>query len=207
MNEKTLEAFVELRLNGHTELFYKELGGLEFIYRPLCFYEYDTILELEEYIDGPEINDHIVQMCTLYPKDINKWLEDAKAAEPDHYAQAILDSSGWNDSKKMLEVFKKSKKQSDELPAFIELVICTVYKSLKPEDVKRMTLKEQMLLYTKAEVIYSAGGNSLLDIEQVLQQDITEKRIMPVPPGMQSTDPSDFDMPDFDKILQGKEVY
>lgn len=206
MKEKTIEAFVELRLKNYTELFCYELGGLEFIYRPLSFAEYNTILELEDHLSGPEINDHIVTICTLYPSNISKWLDIAKAADPDTYAQKILDESGWNSSDKMLQLFMKGKEERDELPALIELVICTVYKALRPEDIKNMTLKEQMSLYAKAELIYNAGGTNL-DIESMLKQDANKQKIMPVPEGMQSTDLSKYDTPDFEKILEGRSVF
>ena len=205
MNEKTLEAFVELRLKGHKELFYTEPGGLEFIYRPLCFYEYDSVLQLEEYLSGPEINDHIVKTCHLYP-NIDEWLDTCKAVEPDNYAEEILNNSGWQDSKKMLELLVQGKEESAELPALIELAICTVFKSVSPEQVRAMTLKEQMGMYAKAEVLYGATGSGL-DMEAMLKQEVNKKAIMPVPAGMQSTDPGDFDMPDLDKILSGRETY
>jgi hypothetical protein len=211
--DNILEVISDLRLEGYSELVYTVHGGQELVFRPLLYYEYDAIIALEESTSPPEINDIIASRCTLYPKD-SGWIDNTKAGVVDQYAQEIIDYSGWDSSEKMLEMLNESREQANSLPALIEIVVCTVYKSVSPEDLRKMTLREQLDIYAKAETIFQASG-ARLDIAQILMQDIKDqakKPDLPVPPGMSTTDMDMLDkdaasMPDFDKIFSDRPTY
>lgn len=190
MKEETLDAFLELRLNGHREIFLTEYEGLEFIYRPLVFSEYEGVLALEEQgVDAPSINDTILKRCVLHPEGgvVEKWLDRAKAATPDLFAQEILDKSSFDDNIKMLDCLEKARASANNIPSFLEVVICSVYRALTPTEVNRMTLKEQLELFAKAETMF----NPQVDIAEIIKSDSEVpqgKPNIPVPEGMETTD-------------------
>lgn len=156
MNQETIDRLIELKGAGNKFLYYIELGGLEFIFRPLTFEENNIILDLEAYLDPVSINNTIVLMavkhCT-YRQGIDLWLEQGKAGIPDHLAQYILNVSGFNDQDKFITTVNEARFKADQLESLIECYICSAFHTMTPDMCKALSLQEQLELFAKAEVI------------------------------------------------------
>lgn len=142
-------------------------------------------MRMVEYIDAPTINDTVLVMTTLYCDylgNIEQWLEyKALAVEPDFFAQKILDVSGFEDEKAFKEILAVKRSSALEIKTLIEIYICTAFHQYKPYDVQQMNLEEQVELFAKAE---QALGRTI-DFDNHLKN---SNSILPVPPGMESTD-------------------
>ena len=199
MKENTITAYVDLKLQGHKHIqIFTTDGGLEFLYRPLTFLEFEAVSELDDIAMGVEINDEVVKRATLWSEiDIPKWLENAKAIEPDNYAQAILDFSIFKDPVAILQETLKAREEAQLIPSLIELYICNAYKAITPKDVRNMNMYEQLDLMAKSESVMGQPIN----MDGIVANEPTTD--YPVPEGMDSTEDMSFlnkdsaDLPSF----------
>ena len=196
MKQDTLHKLIELKSSTNREIYLIEIKGLELLFRPLTFEEYQTTVVLENYIEGPDLNDIILEIAVLHPDNLPNKLP---AGTADHLAEAILKASGFEDKDKFIEGLKSARQDADELQAIIEIYICNAYHTISPQDVRNMTLTEQLEYFAKAEEVIGKP----LDLEALFPPE-GHKLLPDVPPGMESTAaltaPELADVFDFDKM-------
>ena len=195
MKEETLRQFVLLRGQGHKSIFHLELEGRDFLVRPLTYSEYSLVLDLENSLDGPVINDIIVRMATLFIEDVvvDDWLEEAMPASPDSLAEVIIKNSGFQDEGVFLETLRKKRETATEFQSIIQMYICSVFR-VSPNDVLNMTMEEQLDLFAKAEHMLGKP----IDLEEMNE---ASQQGPAIPVDMDSIE---FDTPDWDRIQRGE---
>ena len=199
-------AIVELKTQGHKDLYHAEYKGWSLILRPLTFGEYKAITELEKYTTPVDTNDMIVRVCGLFVRgpngeDKEYLLDRGPAIFPDVIAQAVLDVSGFDSKQTFAKVLEEKRQEASTLPSMIQIYICAVFHTLGPDDVDNMTLSEQLDLFAKAETLLGQQ----IDTDKLLGK-VSKRPGLPVPPGMQSThdllSPDIADLPEFPKNLR-----
>lgn len=190
MNQNTIQKIVELKASGHKSIYFLNVRGLEFIFRPLTFDEYTTIKDLEGYLDGAAVNDTICIMCLVYCSDQapGEYVSNCKHAfDVDHIAQHILNMSGFDSQDMFMAILTEKRKEASQLRSLLEIYICSAFHTLSPVDLKRMTLEELLELFAKAE----EALNRPVDFNAIFRG-LTEKeeklRHVPVDPNMMSTE-------------------
>jgi len=155
MDSHTIEALIELKTKGHRSIYFLDVRGLEILFRPLTFSEYDIVMDLETYLDGASINDAILRMTVLFistGENAFDWVSNCKNAfYIDHIAQKILDISGYQSKEKFFEILKAKRAKAQELQSLIEIYICTAFKTVSTQDVANMNLEQQLEYFAKAE--------------------------------------------------------
>ena len=196
MKEETVKQFVSLRSRGHKSVFFLELEGRDFLVRPLTYSEYGLVLDLEDSLDGPVINDTIVRMASLYIErtTVDTWLEEAMPSSPDSLAEVIIKNSGFQDEEVFIKTLNEKREAATEFQSIIQMYICSVFK-VAPNEGLNMTMDEQLDLFAKAEHMLGKPVN----VEEMIGGD-KENQGPPVPEGMDSLQ---FDSPDWDRINQG----
>lgn len=209
MKSTIITALAQLKLAGHKEIYYIEAGGQDFLCRPLTFCEYNAVIDLEQVMSTPALNDDIIRLCTLYfSGDIEDWLDWAPGFIPDKVAQVIIDVSGFHSPDHFIRLVKQKRQEVDQLNIAIQQYICQVFHSFKPEDIENMTMEQQVSLLVRAEQIIGTP----LNVDGISNdEERAPGHRLPVPPGFETTRPEDImsrsDMPNFDAILAGKETY
>jgi hypothetical protein len=66
MDPLILDNVIKLKADGYKSIYYVKTKGLELIFRPLTFDEYETLMGLESYIDEAAINDCILDIAVLF---------------------------------------------------------------------------------------------------------------------------------------------
>lgn len=189
MDSRTIEALIELKTEGHRSIYFLEVKGLEILFRPLTFSEYDTVIDIETYLDAVSVNDAILRMAVLYsnsPKGIADWVKNCKRAfYVDHIAQKILDVSGYQNKDRFVELLAEKRKKAQEVQSLIEIYICTAFKTISSKDISNMTLEEQLEYFAKAE---EALGKPV-DFNAIFNPPVKKGRMPNIPrrEGMQSS--------------------
>lgn len=185
MKKVTLDRLIALKAEGQKAIYYLNVEGRDFLFRPLTFEENNIILDLEKHLDGATINDTIIRMTCLFIElsDLETWLQSCKGFLPDHIAEKILKISGFNNVETLLGLVQEKRNKAGELESLIEAYICAAFHTLTPDKCKQMSLEEQIDLLSKAEIIIGKK----IDFEKILNVDPRETAY-PVPDGMQSTD-------------------
>jgi hypothetical protein len=196
MKEQTVKEFVQLRGRGHKSIFQLEIKGRDILVRPLTYSEYSLVLDLENSLDGPVINDTIVRMASLYieGQTVDTWLEQCSPSSPDNLAEVIIKNSGFQDEDVFAKTLIEKRETASEFQSIIQMYICSVFK-VAPNDVLNMTMEEQLDLFAKAE--YMLGKP--VDIEEMMGSGQSENG----PPSPEDMESIHFDTPDWDRIKQG----
>ena len=196
MKLETATAYTRLRSSGKNELYFVEVEGRDFLFRPLTYSEYELVCDLEKYLEGPYINDTILRMCILYTDfqgGLHEYIEKGKCMSIDKLAQVILDCSGFQNQEHFVILVHKARQSTLELDSIMQMYSCAIFK-ISPEEYNNMTLEEQIKYFTMAEQI--AGQH--IDLEGILG---TSSEGPPVPNGMSSidflNDPELADIPEF----------
>jgi hypothetical protein len=186
MKQATLDRLIALKAEGQKTIYYLDIKGLDFLFRPLTFEENNVILDLEKHLDGATINDTIIRMTCLFiehSSGLDDWLVSVKGFLPDHIAEKILKVSGFNNLETLANIVNEKRALANEVESLIEAYICAAFHTITPNMCKQMTLEEQIELLTKAEIILGKQ----IDFNKLLIKDPREAAY-PVPEGMQSTE-------------------
>ena len=219
MQKATLDRFIQLKADEIRTIYFVEIEGLEFLFRPLKFDEYKFVNELDRFLDGASVNDTLLRLAVYhcsFPGGLEEWLHKGKAGHADFFAQSILDLSGFQNPEAFVKLVNEKRAEAAQVHAVIETYICSAFHSIRPEEVANMTLEDQLVLFAKAE---QAIGNPV-DFEQIFGLDKQEEgnrpkvdpRNIPVPPGYETTapdignilSPDAADLPDWNSINKGK---
>jgi len=199
MLQATLDRFIQLKADEVRTIYFVEIEGLEFLFRPLKFDEYKFVNELDRFLDGANVNDTLLRLAVYHCshlEGLEGWLVSGKAGHPDFLAQAILDLSGFQNPEDFVKLVNEKRAEAAQVHSVIETYICSAFHSIRPEEVANMTLEDQLVLFAKAE---QALGNPV-DFEQIFGLDKkdgkddkkrpqADPRSMPVPPGYETTAP------------------
>ena len=217
MNQETLDKFLQLKADGQRTLFFADIEGLEFLFKPLTLEEYNAVVELEKFLSGAVINDTLLRISVLYcglHGGLEEWLESGKGGHPDHLSQAILEVSGFQSQEQFMKILEEKRYLATQVQSIMEMYICSAFPSLRPSDIELMTLEEQLDLFAKAE---KAIGKEV-DFNDAVSSDKKSALNDPrqdyaVPEGYQSTEhdamlsPELADLPDWDRIDKNIESY
>jgi len=217
MNQETLDKFLELKADGQRTLFFADIEGLEFLFKPLTLEEYNIVIELERFLNGALINDTLLRISVLHcgkPGGLEEWLDMSKAGHPDYLSQAVLETSGFQSQEQFTKILEEKRKLATHVQSIMEMYICSAFPSLKPSDIELMTLEEQLDLFAKAEKAIGKEvdfNEALPEAAKARTKDPREN--YPVPEGHESTDVGSMlaqgvaDLPNWEKINQGSESY
>jgi len=217
MNQETLDKFLQLKADGQRTLFFANIEGLEFLFKPLTLEEYNAVVELEKFLSGAVINDTLLRISVLYCGTLGgleQWLETGKGGHPDHLSQAILEVSGFQSQEQFMKILEEKRYLATQIQSIMEMYICSAFPSLKPSDIELMTLEEQLDLFAKAE---KAIGKEV-DFSEAIPsgQESAPKdprQRYAVPEGHQSTEADALlssetaDIPNWNKIEKGVDSY
>ena len=196
MQQATLDSFIQLKADEVRTVYFVEIEGLEFLFRPLKFDEYKFVNELDRFLDGANVNDTLLRLAVYhcsYDGGLESWLQTGKAGHPDFLSQAILDLSGFQNPESFIALVNEKRSEAAQVHSVIETYICSAFHSIRPEEVANMTLEDQLILFAKAE---QAIGNPV-DFEKIFGLDKkddnkrqnVDPRNMPIPPGYETTAP------------------
>lgn len=188
MDARTSDALIELKTEGYRSIYYIDVMGLDILFRPLTFHEYEMITDLELYLDGASINDAVLKITVLFstcPNGIAEWISECKYAfVVDHIAQCILNVSGFQDKNTFIRILGEKRKKAHEIQSLIEIFICTAFKNVTINEIRNMTLEDQLEFFAKAE---EALGKPV-DFNVIFNGNKKRpKNPYPVPEGMQSS--------------------
>jgi hypothetical protein len=218
MQQATLDKLIQLKADEIRTIYFIEIEGLEFLFRPLKFDEYKFVNELDRFLDGANVNDTLLRLAVFhstYKGGLEGWLDRGKAGHPDFLAQTILDLSGFQNPESFVKLVNEKRAEAAQVHSVIETYICSAFHSIRPEEVANMTLEDQLTLFAKAE---QALGNPVnfeeifgLDKEKEKGSPNVDPRGMPVPPGYETTapdlgsmlSPETADLPEWGKINRG----
>lgn len=205
MKDATAQTYVALRAQGTKAIYHVELEGLDFLFRPLSFSEYQLVLDLEKRLTGPVINDTIVRIAVLHCElgSLEEWLDKCQPSSPDQLAQVIVNESGFQDKERFLQVLARERKAANEFQSVIQMYISMAF-SMKPSEIDDLNMEEQMRLFAMAEQMLGQP----VDVNNLFQRPQEEMPTaeptmapphIPVPEGMTSIDLEDpvMSMPEF----------
>lgn len=188
MKQETVDRLAALRTKGHKEIYFVEIGGRDILFRPLTFNEYELVTELEQHTGGPEINDMLVRFVVL--NDADAFMSTCKAGDVDKLAQAAIDMSAFRDPNVFIEKVEKFRREAESLETVITTYICSVFHTIAPNDVRNMTMEQQLELFAQAEQALGVPVNFREFFEPKRRP---RQRQMPeVPPGYETTDPEEI---------------
>jgi hypothetical protein len=219
MQQATLDKFIQLKADEVRTVYFVEIEGLEFLFRPLKFDEYKFVNELDRFLDGANVNDTLLRLAVFHSSHdggLEGWLNRGKAGHPDFLAQTILDLSGFQNPEAFVKLVNEKRAEAAQVHSVIETYICSAFHSIRPEEVANMTLEEQLCLFAKAE---QALGNPV-NFEEIFGLDKNEEEVrpnvdprsMPIPPGYETTAPEignilsseAADLPEWGKANKGE---
>jgi hypothetical protein len=139
--EDVLNAYTDLKLAGHKELYALELGGLFFLFRPLTYTEHNIVNDLDSKLDSSTLSDTINRIAVLHwPIPMEEWEETCMPAHPDTLANAIQKKSGYDNAGAFVKTIDEAREALSQVANLIILYICSAFKGLLPKDVEDMTL-------------------------------------------------------------------
>jgi len=201
MKLETQQAYVGLRASGNQEIYLTEVGGREVLFRPLTFSEYQMVLDLEEHLDGPFINDTILRVTCLWSEDpLEEMLDSYPAGWVDVLAELVMKHSGFMDQETFLDTLGRKRMAATRMDSIIEMFSCAAF-NLTTKQFRDLSMEEQMDYFAKAEELLGQQ----VDVMAILSQDTEKPKAPPVDPNMESIVGPGADAPDFDKILKGDE--
>ena len=183
------DILLDLKCNGESELYVIELGGLEFICRPLSYSQYTLTHQVLEDIGDLEANELVLKMAILHPerKELQHWIDNSDASTPDKLAMSIVEHSNYASKEAMADMFDQKKDECNtDFMSVVQIYISKAF-GISPLEIAEMSVAKTMSLLAKAEHMLDKeiDVRTLLGLEEEKEPDIQ----MPIAPGMQSTDP------------------
>ena len=163
-----LDLLIEETFQKYSAVFFSEIEGQLYSYRPLGRKEYKDIVTNEN-LDEWDKQDAIVKAALIYPTDFN--LDDCPAGIPDKLCQDIIEKSCL-DPESMLYLLHMNRQEAEQLGSEMACIITEAFPSYTIEEVESWNNFKFMKIYAQAEWILKniRGVEFQLDIIDYLAE-------------------------------------
>ena len=142
-----LDQLIEDTFQKYTAVFFSEIDGQLYSYRPLGRKEYKDILTNENLNDWDK-QDAIVKTAVVYPPDLD--LDDCPAGVPDQLCNDIVEKSCL-DPESMLYLLHMQRQEAEQLGSEMACIISEAFPSYTMDEIESWNNFKFMKLYAQAE--------------------------------------------------------
>jgi hypothetical protein len=142
-----LDILIEETFQKYDAVFFSEIEGQLFSYRPLGRKEYKDIITNENISDFDK-QDHIVKTALIYPVDFD--LDSCPAGIPDKLCQDIVEKSCL-DPESMIYLLHMKRQEAEQLGSEMVCVIAEAFPSYTIDEIESWNNFKFMKVYAQAE--------------------------------------------------------
>jgi hypothetical protein len=163
-----LDQLIEDTFQKYAAVFFSEIDGQLYSYRPLGRKEYKDILTNENLNDWDK-QDAIVKTAVVYPPDLD--LDDCPAGIPDQLCNDIVEKSCL-DPESMLYLLHMQRQEAEQLGSEMACVIAEAFPSYTMDEIESWNNFKFMKIYAQAEWVLKniRGVQFQLDIIDYLAE-------------------------------------
>lgn len=163
-----LDALIEDAFQKYSAVFFSEIDGQLFSYRPLGRKEYKDIATNNN-LDEWSKQDAIVTTALIYPENYD--LENCPAGIPDQLCSDIIEKSCL-DPESMLYLLHMNRQEADQLGSEMSCIIAEAFPSYTLDEIESWTNFKFMKVYAQAEWVLKniRGVEFKLDIIDYLAE-------------------------------------
>lgn len=178
-----IDVLIEEAFQKYDAVFFSEIDGQLFSYRPLGRKEYKDIITNEN-ISDLDRQDAIVKTALVYPVDFN--LDDCPAGIPDKLCQDIIEKSCL-DPESMIYLLHMKRQEAEQLGSEMVCVIAEAFPSYTIDEIESWNNFKFMKIYAQAEwVLKNIRGvqfqfdviDYLADIAEIPHEELESMGIM-----------------------------
>ena len=179
-----LDFLVEETFQKYSAVFFSEIDGQLFCYRPLGRKEYKDILTNES-LDDLSKQDAIVKTALVYPTDFD--LDDCPAGIPNHLCNDIVEKSCL-DPESMIYLLHMQRQEAEQLGSEMACIIAEAFPAYSIEEIETWNNFKFMKIYAQAEwVLKNIRGvqfqldiiDYLADVAEVSEDELIQMGIKP----------------------------
>ena len=163
-----LDLLIEETLQKYSAVFFSEIEGQLYSYRPLGRKEYKDIVTNEN-LNEWDKQDAIVKAALIYPTDFN--LDDCPAGIPDKLCQDIIEKSCL-DPESMLYLLHMNRQEAEQLGSEMACIIAEAFPNYNLDEIESWNIFKFMKVYAQAEWVLKniRGVQFQLDIVDYLAE-------------------------------------
>lgn len=163
-----LDLLIEETFQKYSAVFFSEIEGQLYSYRPLGRKEYKDIVTNEN-LDEWDKQDAIVKAALIYPTDFN--LDDCPAGIPDKLCQDIIEKSCL-DPESMLYLLHMNRQEAEQLGSEMACIIAEAFPNYNLDEIESWNNFKFMKVYAQAEWVLKniRGVQFQLDIVDYLAE-------------------------------------
>ena len=163
-----LDVLIEDTFQKYTAVFFSEIDGQLYSYRPLGRKEYKDIITNEN-LDDWDKQDAIVKTALVYPTNLN--LDDCPAGLPDKLCQDIIEKSCL-DPESMLYLLHMNRQEAEQLGSEMACIIAEAFPNYNLDEIESWNNFKFMKVYAQAEWVLKniRGVQFQLDIVDYLAE-------------------------------------
>ena len=182
-----LDYLIEETFQKHSAVFFSEIDGQLYSYRPLGRKEYKDILTNEN-INDLDKQDAIVKAALIYPPDLD--LDDCPAGVPNQLCNDIVEKSCL-DPESMLYLLHMERQEAEQLGSEMACIIAEAFPNYSLEEIESWNNFKFMKIYAQAEwVLKNIRGvqfqldiiDYLADIAEISQEELVNMGIKDAAP-------------------------
>lgn len=161
-----LDLLIEDAFQKYDAVFFSEIEGILFVYRPLGRKEYKDIYNNVNLSDLDK-QDAICSTALIYPKDFD--LDDCAAGIPSQLFQDIIDKSCL-DAESMYHLLTINREEAEQLGSEMACIIAEAFPSYSIDEIESWNNFKFMKIYAQAEwiLINIRGVEFKLDVAEYL---------------------------------------
>lgn len=144
-----LDTLIEETFQKYTAVFFSEIEGQLFAYRPIGRKEYKDILTNEN-LDDFDKQDAICKTALVYPENFD--LDDCSAGIPDKLCNDIITKSCL-DPESMIYLLHSNRQEAEQLGSEMSCIIAEAFPSYSLEEIESWNNFKFMKVYAQAEWI------------------------------------------------------
>lgn len=145
--EADFDAVVKDLMSKHEVIFFADIGGYNFIYRPLNRKEYKSII-LNNQLEQIEKEDEIIEATLLYPTEID--LDEIEAGIPSLLYEQILDNSFLR-ADQILQLLNSFREELQEMDSQMTCIIAEAFPNYRIEEIEEWDMIKFCKMFVKAE--------------------------------------------------------
>jgi len=153
----------------HKDIFHVNVGGEDFIFRPLTKYEYDEFVLCPDLTED-YIAEKVCEKCVLHPEGYD-FYDPRYAGIPEALMDKIIQRSGFADEEFVENLLREYRQANQEdRHRQIENTIIGVFPEISLGDLDDMNVYEMLDLYSRAEWMINNLKRDLVHPEKVRMQ-------------------------------------
>ena len=187
-----LDSLIEDAFQKYSAVFFSEIDGQLFSYRPLGRKEYKDIATNNN-LDEWSKQDAIVMAALIYPENFD--LENCPAGIPDQLCSDIIEKSCL-DPESMLYLLHMNRQEADQLGSEMSCIIAEAFPSYSLDEIESWTNFKFMKVYAQAEWVLKniRGVEFKFDIVDYLAEiaDVSTEELVEMGIKQQQAEPQPF---------------